>query len=163
MSDSGKVRFPTAGIFRTSLNRVNSKMMPSCMHSERAEKDKVHETNCVYLIRAVRDKRCTFSKFRWVQYAQLIDHFKLLSLSDASLLSLGAWSSGTRYGSKWYGSTAAMFSMFVSRQGENSMTSRKILRRVQDGGVITRFSSKDFIRLGNALEAERSMSILPLH
>ena len=51
-----------------------------------------------------------------------------------------------------------MFSMFVSRQGENSITSRKILRRVQDGGVITRFSSKDFIRLGNALFVKRKRS-----
>ena len=49
MSDSGKARFPTAGIFRSSLNHVNSELIPICMHIERAEKNRVHQINSVNL------------------------------------------------------------------------------------------------------------------
>ena len=49
MSDSGKARFPTTEIFRSSLNHVNSEVMPSCMHIERAAKNKVHQINSVNL------------------------------------------------------------------------------------------------------------------
>ena len=49
MSDSGKARFPTAEIFRSSLNHVNSEVIPICMHIERAAKNKVHQINSVNL------------------------------------------------------------------------------------------------------------------
>ena len=53
------------GVFRTSLNHVNSKVIPYRMHIERAEKNKVHGRNSVhqFSIPAVRDNRCTLLQF----------------------------------------------------------------------------------------------------
>ena len=37
-------------VFRTSLNHVNSKVMPNCMHIEREKINKVHEINSINLL-----------------------------------------------------------------------------------------------------------------
>ena len=145
MLDSGKARFPK-GVFRTSLDHVNSKVMPNSKHIEGPKRTKFEKKNSVNLFsdsgclrQQIHSLRVSLSSLRTLQTYHYRHWTPCSPRGHVLALSYTLWQQPC---------------LFHRKVELNDVT--------QDGGVIARFSSKDFIWLESTLEAETLVSILSL-